>query len=819
MKNSFYPLTKFIHSIARQLNNTIHSYKSASRKRLGNVASADVSFEIESNSKEAKSVIQSFIIEDGIINCKDIKEAFEAFLQADDTRKFVLDQLKTSLDNLCKRIIESVEDGYRAKAIDLEDGLRDLAKFFCLGKLNRFFAHQALPLYSWVLKKLNLSQPKEEEEWPNCDKEDRINMLTVCLELILTKVLEKLGKVRFVPAEMSPLELQQELKKGVAEIFAVRSIDRVASDTDFLKDKLKSVIKFSSQAIKTHNPHYDLSRLASLDHENGFPECMKMRPLDENLEIPLDPPDPESIITYVMQVLTSKKHDPVREVEKKLKLEKHALDPPQGVDAEEWVKALLTVLSDEDHFKIPLEDTYKLVVDKESVISDAKQRLFPFQRSRVECRIVEKSTILEKEIQVERRTELENVLEVAMSGETRKYLESVCVSFTDFHTQLAPIFIPVTHPGPEKERKGNFSLEENYWNPSEVEIFNEEDIETAKDRVATAEEDKKKSKLEFNIFLVVEKQHLDIIKSSIKEQESPVDRKVNVYYVMLPQSGRGMGVTMAIIKSLAECFKFDAYWRIDDDLKFMYQFVERDHRWHKCSFGRGLLFAQRAFHQRRQEVLKPLSCEDVEKLADELEESWPSFASKSRHKARRLLYNDNELEKVKKNPGLLHSPFTSEIISEDCGSVEDTEKLRKFEKEFVAKCRDLIFQSSADRIAGVSLSHLTTRKADIMGSFPSAHFRPLKQVSQVNQMNQVVLFNASALQGINYVSDEVIFSDEENQISNKEKSTKPYWGVKNSEKFFGSALQVNGIIGFQVICVNHVHEKRLKDVFPTPTEK
>ena len=84
-------------------------------------------------------------------------------------------------------------------------------------------------------------------------------------------------------------------------------------------------------------------------------------------------------------------------------------------------------------------------------------------------------------------------------------------------------------------------------------------------------------------------------------------------YIVLPQSGRGIGVTRAIIKSLAECLKFSLYWTIDDDIQFMYQFDANDRRWHKCSITRGLLFGQRVFQTCLEKNVNELSKKDKKK--------------------------------------------------------------------------------------------------------------------------------------------------------------------------------------------------------------
>ena len=80
------------------------------------------------------------------------------------------------------------------------------------------------------------------------------------------------------------------------------------------------------------------------------------------------------------------------------------------------------------------------------------------------------------------------------------------------------------------------------------------------------------------------------------------------------------------------------------------------------------------------------------------------------------------------------------------------------------------------------------------------------------QRYQVVLHNAPALKGRNYVADEVLFSDEEFQVNDINKRDSFYWGTKGSAKSFIHTLKLSGVIGYQVIRVVHSH-KKLTDAF------
>ena len=93
-----------------------------------------------------------------------------------------------------------------------------------------------------------------------------------------------------------------------------------------------------------------------------------------------------------------------------------------------------------------------------------------------------------------------------------------------------------------------------------------------------------------------------------------------------------------------------------------------------------------------------------------------------------------------------------------------------------------------------------------MSEYPTADYM------QSEQRYQVVLNNTSALKGMNFVNDDIIFHEDENQVKDINKRNTPYWGVKGSDKSFCRALTVGGVIGYQVIRVVHSH-KKLINVF------
>jgi len=803
MKKSFHPSLKDLHQIAKDLKKTISTSVSKANKAPQNFPKVTIdgtpSFEIILDKKEEENHVENFLgtyDEEGLQQ-DDIGRVLKDFMYANDTGCFVQERLQGSLAHYSQTLMDSVEKKYRAESADISDGLRFLAGMVCHGKIRRFCAHRALCFYHFVLEKSHfvLLRPtrQEKKDWSECDKEDRKSVLRKCLIDRLGKVWSRLVKARDAGSDISLLKVRDSLKSDVEELFLLRSVENVPSRPDVLKGKLQLVIDFSREAIRDYNPKFDVSTLDSYDHTKGFPEQLKMRHIDRTTSGISR--SHERIIEDMMDSLRTKKGDPIRELEKKLKFEKsdNALAPPKNVEPGKWSLALLNVLSDADHFAIPLDEN--LTFNDETLLSLARKRLFAFQRSRVECQIMIVRTELNSgdEIRVKKHTEQPNILVASMTSETKKDLDKICTGFTNCKTQVAPVFIPTIRPGPQQDRRGNYFLQENPWGGSH---------ETGNiDNSAI---------LEFNIFLVVEERHLEDLKSTIAKETLPGDRNINLKYIVLPQNGRGIGVARAIIKSLAECFKFDLYWTVDDDVKFMYQFNEDDRNWHKCTFGRGLLFGQQVFQHCRQSTLKQLSQDDKDELVDDVLDYWPVWAkkSRSRREARSRLLDESKLQELTESPGLLHSPFTAEIISEDCG--EDNAKkdeLQEVERKFVETCRNHLFEDAVNRIAGVSLAHKSTGKFDYMGRYPSAHFMPS------TQRYQVVLHNTAALRQRNYVTDDMIFCDQENQITEKGRRNTGYWGIKHCDKSFSRALDVSGITGYQVICIHHVHKKGLVNAY------
>ena len=90
----------------------------------------------------------------------------------------------------------------------------------------------------------------------------------------------------------------------------------------------------------------------------------------------------------------------------------------------------------------------------------------------------------------------------------------------------------------------------------------------------------------------------------------------------------------------------------------------------------------------------------------------------------------------------------------------------------------LLFDDAINHIAGISIAHESTEKNDYMSKYPTADYM------QSEQRYQVVLNNTSALKGKNFVTDDVIFHEDEDEIKDSSKRETPYWGIKGSGSHF-----------------------------------
>ena len=810
MKQAIHPFLQDIHWIAKKLKmrigQSISTEKIKSRSIPAEFQVEEAAFEILCDMNEASDLIKSFMEKSTFPLRSDLKlvhrQLYDDFMYSPETVAFLWNTLEESLDLFFSTLIDKWPSA----------DLKEVAEVLCKARIRKFCANRSPTYMRPVLDKVRTRNPlpvAERERWANASDEEKQEQSMEFLHVFLESTLSLLqNSARKKPDRKSHFHLIEDQKQDVKYLLAVSSLDDDASRINLLKllhKNLKIVVDFSNDSIREVNPH------PSLNVQTTTSLPMEMVGVHDDNRIPLQSSF-EKIIKETTEFLLkypNKGADVIHKLETKLNFDKGllVLRLSQNVDQRLWALALVNVLSDKDHFDVELEPS--LVLDHhdaqvEELLNLARKCLFAHQKSYVTCKIVHEQSQPKNEIHVRKSIQQENCLELLVSPKMSENLDTIREEFKDPSQHLAPIFIPTIRPGPTPDLTGNYFLEEDPWSKDPL---LDDRVEEEGEKVGEDMKEKsgQNSSLNLNIFLVVEPQHLKIIQSTIDDLQYPTVNNINLMYIVLPQKGRGIGVARAIIKSLAECFKFSLYWTVDDDIQFMYQFDGNDRRWLNCSLTRGLLFGQRVFQTCLTKTVKELSDEERDDLFDDLACHSPHFAKKTQRRVRALLIDSQSFAEVQKNPALLHSPFAN--ISEDCGGdVAKEEELKAFERYFVDECRKRLFDDTINHIAGVSLGHKSTQRYDYMSKYPKADYM------LSDQRYQVVLNNSFALKGRNFVTDEVIFTDDELQISDRHLRNTPYWGIRGSDRSFCRALAVSGVIGYQVIRICHSH-KKLVNVF------
>ena len=806
IKETIHPFLKNVHWAAKRLRTRIGRSLTTEKKKNqpGKSEVKAPNFDMQLDVDQVRYVVKKFTDQQHLSLQPDIRQMY-CFLDSEETLAVLLGSLKYSLGIFRLRLIEHFKNVHWSTSPDISD-LVDLVEILCESRVEQYCANNAQTYLLCVVEKEKNRNPskKLEKQWSSAGPEVKADLCVDFLYDLLLRIAVSLNKLptrdRKKEDKKSHFHLIEQLKEDVQDLFAVGSLNN-ASRPDQLKvltKKLQTVIEFCTKSIREINPH------PSLDVETDISLPEEMKDVAESKAIPLRP-SYDAIIKDVTDLFKKpgfKGSEAIQKLKSKLSIGKDALvlREPQSAEKQRlWVKALVNVLSDQNHFDIQLDSSLALEPldpEIEEFLKEARKRLFAHEKSSITCKIVPGQALPDNEIHVKKRCQEDFCLEVLVSYEMSKKLDAIRNGLVDPMQQLAPIFMPTVRPGPSREMRGNFFLEEDPWSRDVREDdLEEEQSETGKEGVT---ERKRSSILNLNIFLVVEEQHLKTVQSTVNGLKVPTGR--NMSYVVLPQKGRGIGVTRAIIKSLAECLDFSLYWTIDDDVQFMYQFDENDRKWHKCSLARGLLFGQRVFQTCLKKTVKELSDGEKYALVTEMMKKCPEYGFKTNQSVMFLLADSKRFAEVLKNPGLLNSPFTH--ISEDCGGDNAKEvEMKAFEQEFVEKCRKRLFDDTINHIAGISIAHESTKKYDYMSKYPTADYM------QSEQRYQVVLNNTTALKGKNFVTDDVIFHEDEDQIKDFSKRETPYWGIKGSDKSFCRALTVGGVIGYQVIRVVHSRKK------------
>ena len=824
IKQAVHPFLQNVHLAATRLKTRICRIKTTEKRNDKAIEiKEEVSFQIVPDENEESELVASFITQTDLpLQYTDVGNLFgflyKHFIYSDETLDFLLNLLRWTLETFTNRLMYTLRNASWSTSQETPSDLIEVAEILCESRVQQFCATSASAYLIDVLNKGKDRNPftkKNQKAWSKANDEERKNLCRDFIYILLKRTYKSLEKETGERQRKSKshFTLCELLKQDVKGLLAVQSLNDGGDKRallELLVKRLQEVIQFCHQTIYEINPHPSLDTRKSI----SLPE--KMADKDENSTIPIDSSH-EKIVKEVKDLLLkpgpTTAANAIRKLEIKLNSGKGGLELPRPHKVENrlWAKVLINVLCDKDHFDIQLEDGFLLDQEDAKVgqlLLLARKRLLAYQKSCVTCRIVKQLSPFDDVISLRKSDQKRYCLEVLVSPKVSHKLDEIRANFKDPSQGLAPIFIPSVRPGPTSEILGNYFLEEDPW--SKGQRMNDGVKENDK-KVLGEEIREENSRTVLNIFLVVEQHHLETFKTTIDRMQQPPENNVNLMYVVLPQRGRGSGVTMAIIKSLAECFRFSLYWTIDDDIQFMYQFDGNSRRWYKCSITGGLQFGQRVFQTCLQKAVKDLTEDQRDDLFEDATKDWEPWAKQIKRSANRLLVNDASFSRLQRDPNLLHSPFAE--AAKACGGDPDKEKkLMDYERQFVAECRKRIFDDTVNHIAGVSLAHESSKRYDYMSKYPKADYMCSEQ------RYQVVLHNAPALKGRNYVADEVIFSDEELQVVDKSKRDSPYWGIKGSAKSFIHTLKLSGVIGYQVIRVVHSH-KKLADAFDRPQTK
>lgn len=819
-KETIHKFLKIVHWVAKKLQcEIVQRLSVVKRKEICvkpiETAEANFVFRSEMYKREACNLIDSFLgkemdrlleLDADTLN----KSLFQNFVLSEVTRTFLLKVLRKSLKVYAEDLIEA----YLNKNVSLLDGEPiivngELAKTMCLSEVKRFCESTAPAylLHVLQLKSKRISLPKKKtSHWEGTSLEDKPDLLVEYLDdlLSLAKAALMMDNTREAKYKMSHFHLMGRLKDVAETMLAARSSQdaRRAVCLKSMEIKLPIVIKFCHKSIRDIDPH------PKLNGQIDFTFPQRMVNAKEDYKVPSES-NHKKIIEEMVKLLKNPKKPVIKQIATKLRMTGAGvleLREPQKVDPLRWATVLVNVLSDQSHFNIPLEPDLILPSDNTEVkkqLDLARKRLFAHEKSTLSCKLITDQNLTNNEIHVNRNLQ-ERCLEVSMSPTTCQTLDSIRTEFKDPSQHLAPIFIPTIRPGPREDIRGNYFLEEDPWSKISGDGTRLEE-ESDRDDEEIKKEANESTVVRQNIFLVVEKKHLITLQNTLDVLGHPKGSKIRLIYVVLPQNGRGIGVTRAIIKILAEFLNFWIYWTIDDDIRFMYHFNQNDRKWYKCSINSGLLFGQRVFQTCLQKTTKNLSLPEKLKLFTKVTKRWPDYLDDLKGTAISLLVDRNSFQEVQNNPSLLHQPFSS--IPEGIGGDKEKEDaFKQYEEDFVEECKKSLFEDAINHIAGVSLAHISTRKADYVSKYPNADYMPSEQ------RYQVVLNNTCALKGKNFVTDGVIFDEEEDQVTKNDKRNTPYWGIRGEDKSFTRALTVSGVIGYQVIRINHSH-KTLRNVF------
>ena len=784
VKRQIHPVLKSIYPVAKRLRRqTSLSATMAAKEKSG---ISPPSLELCFDMSDAEDLVESFHCFhcDKFVTVDDIEEVFRAlynkFIYSQETTSFLFNMLQLSLEHLITKLKACLEIPQISKIPDV-NAYNVVTEMLCNSRVQKFCANNAVDyLHHVQVKGKNRNHlAGYRRDWQASDNEGRKHLFYQFLHILLKssfKLLER--RSRDLEDQLSPFKLKDILWKDLSELRAVKFDVQMRPELfKVVKENVNVVVEFCHKALSEISPHPSLEvvPLPETPEEASDTEDKRMKSVD-------------NVLKEMRQLLVKpSKCDPVGYLERKLNLDSGTLSCEGDVDKTLWTKLLVDVLCDDNHLQLNLGT--RLLdpsnTEVERLLPQAIKCLYAYQQSQTRCNVVEDVSCSGDEIVLKKSLRQEISLEAAMSTQLHKRIRQIATGLKDITCQMAPIFIPIRHPGPSREMTGNIFLQDDPWAKDMDEREQEDSAENIMDESQNV-----------NVFLVVEPQYLQTCKAAVRGKQLPVKSKINLNFVVLPRDRCEMGVIKGIIKVLADCLNFQLFWIIDDSIKSMYQFDQNDCTWNKCSIHRGLLFGQRVFQTCHEKTLRPVSKEKQDELCTWIIEEWPQEAKRTRTKAFCLVSSDENIAAIQRNPWRLteFSPFNEENMVVDCqedATIRAT--LNALKPKFEEKCKSYLFGDASAYIGSISLGHVSTRKYDYTTKFPTSHYK------RTDQGYKMVLLNSDALRRMNFVSDDMIF--------NQELKTTDYAGIKNVEKSFNQALTINGVSNFQVICFTHDEKK------------
>ncbi|XP_078346173.1 uncharacterized protein LOC144631588 [Oculina patagonica] len=786
VKRQIHPILKSIYPVAKRLKRqTSLSATMATKEKSG---ISPPSFELYFDMADAEDLVESFNYDKVVLDDDDIEKVFQAlynkFIYSLETRSFLFHMLQLSLEHFITKLKACLEIPQISESSEVPHAYQVVTEMLCNSRIQKFCANNAPDFLRQVLDKgKNRNHLADyKRDWQASDSEGRKHLFQIFLHILLKHSKTLLERPsRDLQDNLSPFKLRDNLLKDLEDLRAVKFDAHTGPDLlEAVKGNVSVVVEFCKTALSEINPHPSL-------HFVPLPETPEEA--RETKDFPVKPVD--KLLKEMRQYLTKpSKRDPVGYLERKLNVSSGALSCGEDVDKTLWAKLLVDILCDENHFQLNLGNRLLDPSNTEvkRLTPQATKLLFAYQRSQVRCKVVEESSCTANQIILKKSVLHQEVsLEAVMSTQMHKQTQKM-VTLTDLSCQVAPVFIPISHPGPSRDMTGNFLLQDDPW---------AEDMDEREQDEGSAENTMDEESQKVNVFLVVEPQHLQMCKDAVSGKKSAVTSKIKMHYVVLPGNGAEMGVIKGIIKVLADCLNFQLFWIIDDSIKSMYQFDQNDCTWNKCQIHRGLLFGQRVFQTCHEKTLRPVFKEKQDEMCDTIIKEWPEQAKRTRTKALGLCSSDEIIAAIQKNPWRLmeFSPFKEDNMVVDCqkdASMRAT--LNALKPKFEDQFKSFLFGDASKYVGSISLGHVSTRKYDYTTKFPTSHFK------RTDQGYKMVLLNSDALKGKNFVSDDMIFDDQELGASD-------YPGIKNIEKSFSQALAFNGVSNFQVICFTHDEKK------------